>query len=558
MPADLEALRRLIAGDEGQYFDRKSLFHGPPSAKRQRDRKSVRKEIVEYVAAFANADGGTLVLGVEDDGVVTGVPYEDPVDLENLCVAPTKQLDPPQPRGEVVAIDEKRVVVFEVGPAPRAVRVVGDGYPRREGDVVVQSSEELINRLKDEGFVASPEARVADRATLADLEPELLARAAHDAGLPPDELLVARRLADRRGDELVLRRGAVWLFAKSPQAIAHPNLGVRVFRVHGTEQRTGAQRNVQDYPWIEGNLLAVLAETKRLLQTLIRSSARLHDLFFREMPEYPEAAWQEALVNALAHRDYGIESRCVEVWLYDDRLEIKSPGALLPDVNIDDLRGRKRVHASRNPRIARILTELGIMRQQGEGIPRMIEEMELSWLPPPDLEVTDREFRVVLKNAPIFEGSDEAWTHFVRQLPLDVRQKRALVAFHSGAFRSGDYQELNRVDRDTAYRELQELEQRGLVRADGATKARLYSVDKRAMRKHAPARSRVALVVARMKDAGRLTNTDVREAYGVERAEARRLLSDWTARGIVELRGERRGAHYVPGRSWPPREEDGV
>ncbi len=556
MARDLDALRRLVRGDEGQYFDRKSLFEGPPGQKRQRNRKEVRGQVAEYVAAFANADGGTLVLGVENDGTLTGCPYKSPDDVAVLCDVPTKHLTPPQPhaRGQQVALDGVTLLVFDVKPAPRAVRVSGDGFPRREGDEVHQVSEELINRLKDEGFTSSPEARLANRVTLDALDAKRIEQAIVASGIAmsPEDFLVHRRLADRREDELVLRQGAVWLFASSPSVISHPNLGVRVFRVHGTEQKVGTERNVQDYPWIEGNILAVLEQTQALLTTLIRSSAKLHDLFFREVPEYPALAWQEALVNALAHRDYAIEGACVEVWLYDDRLEIKSPGALLERVHVEDLRERKRVHESRNPRIARVLTELGIMRQQGEGIPRMIEEMELSWLRPPQLDASARDFRVTLYNEPIFQGADEHWTRFVRQLPLDVRQKRALVAFSDRAFQSGDYQELNRVDRDTAYQELQDLERRGLVHAEGVTKARRYTVDRASASPEQKTVSPLDRLVARMDEAGLITNADVRETLELDRPEARKLLSTWVATEVLEPRGERRGAHYVPGPRWPP------
>ncbi len=74
---------------------------------------------------------------------------------------------------------------------------------------------------------------------------------------------------------------------------------------------------------------------------------------------------------------------------------------------------------------------------------------------------------MVLRNEPIFEGADEGWTAAVRRLPIEVRQKRALVAFHNRPFQSGDYQKLNRVDRDQAYRELLDLENRGLLATDG-------------------------------------------------------------------------------------------
>lgn len=556
MVRDLEALRRLVCGDEGQYFDRKSLLEGAPGQKKPRKRKVVRDQVAEYVAAFANADGGTLVLGVENDGTLTGCPYQDPADVAVLCDVPLNQLTPPQrhARGQVVELDGVTLIVFDVRAASRAVRVTSDGYPRREGDEVHQFSEEIINRLKDEGFTSSPEARIANRVTLDDLDAKRIEEAILASGITTtaDEFLVRRRLADRREDELVLRQGAVWLFAASPSAIAHPNLGARVFRVHGTEQKVGAQRNVQDYPWIEGNILSVLEQTQALLTTLIRSSAKLHDLFFKEVPEYPAPAWQEALVNALAHRDYAIEGSGVEVWLYDDRLEIKSPGALVANVKVEDLRERKRVHESRNPRIARVLTELGIMRQQGEGIPRMIEEMELSWLRPPQLDASDRDFRVTLYNEPIFQGADEDWTRFVRQLPLDVRQKRALVALSDRAFQSGDYQELNRVDRDTAYQEIQDLERRGLLRAEGVTKARRYAVDRAAASAVPPPATPLDRLVARMRDAGLITNADVRETLALQRGEAKRLLATWVGSSVLEPRGERRGAHYVPGPAWPP------
>jgi ATP-dependent DNA helicase RecG len=547
--AEVAALRRLAASEEGQYFDRKSLYEGRPGEKRAREKRKVRDQVVEYVAAFANADGGTLVLGVEDDGSLTGCPHPED-EMEKILRSTEARLTPPQRAGRVVEVDGAKLLVFDVVPAPRAVMVQGDGFPRRDGDSVVQSSEEVINRIKDAGLVTSPEARVA-RAELGDLD-ELAIKRAMDAGGfggSVEDYLAARRLADRRGDVLALRQGAVWLFAKTSGAIEHPNLGVRVFRVHGAAQTTGTTRNVQDFPWIEGNLVEVLEKARDRVASLIRASSRLHDLFFKETPEYPPLAWQEALVNALAHRDYAIEGRCVEVWLYDDRLEVKSPGALLPDVRLDDLLERHRVHASRNPRIARVLTELGVMRQQGEGIPRMIEEMELSWLPIPELVATEREFRVVLRNEPVFAGTDETWTAYVRELPLEVRQKRALVVLADREFKSGEYQELNRVDRDAAYRELNDLVSRGLLRSIGDRAATRYAVTRPTLPAPRAATPEQKLR-ARMEAAGLLTNADYRDAFGVGRVAAKQALLDLVRLGVLELRGERRGAHYVPGAGW--------
>jgi ATP-dependent DNA helicase RecG len=470
---------------------------------------------------------------------------------------PETRLRPALPHGRTLTLDGHDLLVFEVVPAARAVMVVGDGFPRREGDEVILSSEESINRLKDAGLVTSPEARVAGRAAFADLDVALMLRAMEASAFegPPEAYLLQRRLADRRGDTLALRNGAVWLFAHDPAAIEHPNLGVRVFRVNGTELLTGTRRNVQDFPWIEGTLPSILERARDLIASLIRSSTKLHDLFFKETPEYPPLAWQEALVNALAHRDYAIESRCSEVYVFEDRLKVISPGGLVPPVTIEALQERRRVHASRNPRVARVLTELGIMRQHGEGIPRMIEEMELSWLPAPELRVDEGTFVVTLRNEPIFEGGDPAWTAAVRALPVGVRQKRALVAFADREFTSGDYQTLNQVDRDLAYRELQSLEEHGLLEADGATRGRRYKVKKPAVGAAGRPLTPLRRLIERMNDAGRITNSDYRDAFDVGRAEARRALAELVEREVLQLVGERRGAHYVPGPRWPPADE---
>jgi ATP-dependent DNA helicase RecG len=74
-----------------------------------------------------------------------------------------------------------------------------------------------------------------------------------------------------------------------------------------------------------------------------------HNLFCRDMPEYPTFAWQEAIVNAVAHRDYADQGREIEVWFFDNRLEVLSPGDLVAPVTLGHLQARRRIHASRNP-----------------------------------------------------------------------------------------------------------------------------------------------------------------------------------------------------------------
>lgn len=555
MPISEAKLRELIAADEGQYHDRKSLFAGPPGQKQPRDRRAVRDQIAEQVAGFANADGGVVIFGVEDDRTITGHAYSaEAVDV--MLAVPQARLVPPQPNGYRVTLGGFELLIFEVESAPRAVMVHGDGYPYRISDTTSQFSEQRINTIKDQGLVESAEARRSS-VDVAALDAALLVRAKDASGAtetPPHDYLVRRRLADRNGAGIVLREAAVFLFAHLPETIAHPNASVRVFRVAGGARLTGAQHNVQEFPRIEGNLPSVLTQARTLLETLIQRSAQLHDLFFHEMPEYPTFAWQEALVNAVAHRDYGIQGQAVEVWLYQDRLEVLSPGGLPPEVSLDELRAGNPAHASRNPRIARVLADLGVMRDQGEGIPRMFEEMESSFLPLPELDVTAGRFRVLLRKDPIFRTDDPAWPQAVRALPLSVSQKRSMVGLVDREFTNAEYCALNAVDRDTAYRDLQDLVERGFAEAIGTGAGTRYRVLREAVPTPAPATATTPIerLVARMSEAGFLTNTDYRDAFGVDRNTAKAALANLVTDGYLIREGERRGSRYRASYRWPP------
>lgn len=552
---DLEALARQ---EEGQFFDRESLWEGAPGAKRVRDRRAVRDQIAAHVAAFANADGGVLMLGVEDDGTPTGHGYPDEA-VHGFLDVPTKRLQPPQASGTTATVAGKPVIVFQVEPAPSAVMVTGDGFPYRTHDQVVQLAETAINAIKQRGFIESAEARMAQARTVADLDPALLGRAIKGAGLEgtsvEDYLVETRRLADRRGDALILREAALLLFARDTSKIDHPNASVRVFRVQGTVRRTGREHNVQELPRCEGNLVQVLEGARKLLGTVIQRSAKLHDLFFREMPEYPTLAWQEALVNAVAHRDYGIQGRSVEVWLFEDRMEVVSPGGLLPEVHLEDLQARRAVHASRNPRLARVLVELDIMREQGEGIPRIFEEMEESWLPMPELVADASSFRVILRNEPIFASSDPDWVRTVQGLSLDPRQKRTLIRFAEGELSNGDYREMNGVDRDQSYRELQHLVELGLLATTGQGKGMRYRVVRTGAAR-AAAKSPLDALKLRMREAGFVTNTDYRETFAATRRQAKDALAAWLIDRTLVVEGRGRGARYLPGPKWPPAEAE--
>lgn len=116
---------------------------------------------------------------------------------------------------------------------------------------------------------------------------------------------------------------------------------------------------------------------------------------FQIVPEYPEFAWLEGIVNAVAHREYGMSGSYIKIAMFDDRLEITSPGKLPNIVTVDNIRVTR---YSRNPRIARVLTEFGWVRELNEGVKRIFEDMEEFFLEPPVYSEPEYSVKLVLKN----------------------------------------------------------------------------------------------------------------------------------------------------------------
>jgi len=226
----------------------------------------------------------------------------------------------------------------------------------------------------------------------------------------------------------VLRQAAELLFAKNGPD--HPNAGFRLFRVVGTERKVGAEHNVEERPRFEGNLPTVLEECFSAIEGILRRPARLVGHRFRTVSEYPEFSWKEAIVNAAAHRDYNVEGRTTEIWFFDDRLEVVSPGGLLPDVNLEELLALHRIHVSRNPRTVRVLVDLGVVRDQGEGIPRMFAEMEGFFLPAPVLDPQGHLFRVTLRNTATLTADDKTFVARLGDAELTDVEFRALLEAH--------------------------------------------------------------------------------------------------------------------------------
>ncbi|MFQ5486192.1 MAG: ATP-binding protein, partial [Desulfobacterales bacterium] len=494
------------------------------------------------------ADGGLLVLGAEDDGTPTGHFYPEEAIKDFAKVGETRLKPKTKTTFQKIDIDGCELFLFHVESTPVAVMTNG-GFPYRTGDTIVRLSEEVINSQKTQNKVVSFEVTPRSEASFNDIDFYVVQEV--KASTPfrdrsNEEFLQYYGLIESKNASWIVKNATLLLFGKSPLVRWHPRAGVRVFKVAGTERSFGIKRNVIETRF-EGPLIKLANDVYKHIKVLIRKSEKLHNLFFKEMPEYPEFAWQEAIVNAIAHRDYRITSQEIEIWIFDNRMEIKSPGLLVNPITIEGLLRRKSLHASRNPLIVRVMVDYGLMREEGEGIPRMFEEMETCYLRLPDLDISDDIFKVTLWNTPIFDIGSPEWVSIIKQLPLSDKQKRILIATKDAGFTNSDYQEINKVDRDTAYREIHEMVEKGFIIHKGRGRAAKYFIV-------LPEKINIDLFTKRfptlrsfLTKRESISNAEYRNCFQLSRHAAYDELKRLVDEDYLTLEGKGRGAKYKAG-----------
>ena len=305
-------LRTILSRGEGQFVEFKSAWdRGSRPPKRLR-RRALRDKIADVVAGFANADGGLLLVGVDDDGTPTGHGYSER-DVAAFFEVPRRRLNPATDcRTASLGLDGHEILAFQVPIAPEAVMIDGNGFPYRSGTRIVREPQEVINERKQAYRRVGYEQRFCPDATVDHLDldfAESFLRETPVGDRPVLDSLQYYGLVESDGRDWRVTNAGLLLFARRPALRWHPRAGLRVFRVAGTRIEYGRRRNVTQVGRADPPLARAIVEVRESARSQVRVSERLRGLFFEDIPEYPEFAWQEALVNAVAHRDY--ESRVV-------------------------------------------------------------------------------------------------------------------------------------------------------------------------------------------------------------------------------------------------------
>lgn len=434
----LQKIQNTISAGESHFREFKSALRGAPGQKSPRPVKDICDDIAEALVAFANADGGELLIGVEDDGSVTGIPHSDS-DIQ-LILSDWKsrvQMNPDDARthlpiqmAQAVALPSGKIIFFSVTKGTRQIFQLTSGRCVRRRDKATEPAN--VNQMLFEAQEAESRAfdqQFVDGAAIADLDVARVSAVATQylTGMTPEFYIQQVGLGEFGMGGLRLRRAAILLFAKDVIRW-HPRSQIRVLKVSGTELKSGDQYNVSSDEPRTGNIFELLTTSWELLRPFLTTKTQFgSDARFDQQYLFPEQACREALINAIAHRAYNIMNP-IEVFIYDDRIEIRSPGALLSTVTVQGLEQLQGVHESRNPLIARVLRESKFMRELGEGMKRIFESMEQRDIEKPKLYSNTNSFSITLQNRTIYSHQQELWLSVFKDYQLTPLQKRIVVA----------------------------------------------------------------------------------------------------------------------------------
>ena len=440
--------------------------------------QATEQQLATTFTAMANARGGMVMLGL-------GGLRDVPAALEKVKRA-CSTCEPPLPElsTEIVDVDgNKHLRIFIPAGLPDVYSADGRYWVRQGKRNRALSGKPLKQLLLERNALGDGpstfESRPAPNASMDDVDwgkvREYLKSSHQEPGTDSDNLAIQDmvQILNRMGC-LVRSEGGyqpnhacILMFGEAPHQFLPGNEMILV-RYAGTRM---SDEFLRDNP--RGTLPEQAKRAEAFLVSNMRKGSRLFGWQREEQMEYPVEAIREAVINALAHRDYSIQGEGIRVIMFSDRIEVYSPGRLPGHVTLDNIVDER---FSRNPIIVQMLVELGFIESLGYGIDRMIQLMEDANLPPPVFEETANGFKVTLRGHGenlVSDGADPSrWVH----LNLNERQVTALNYLTvNDRLTNRAYQDLcPDVSAETIRRDLAELVKRGLLLKIGDKKSTYY------------------------------------------------------------------------------------
>lgn len=528
-----------------------ALLNAIGSVEREQvDFKRQPAKLREIIPAMAMSVGGVVILGISNDRRLVGCALDQSVHDDIRRASSDVEVDV-----DVLELDVEGTQVVVVGvpevrgrlvttPNGRLLRRVGSDNKPLVGDSMARFVAGRVQSPGESEFIAAgtdPDLDLGaiNRVLVADGRDEI-----DRDGVP--RALLDLRLAERTGtsdEELRITRGAVVLFSRDPR-VEMPGARIQAIRREGIGPGPGPVRR-------RAELHGPLQELTEAAMDFVRDTTTSHEVvtgtYRTTLPEYPEAAIREAVLNALAHRDYRLVGATVDLTVWDDRLELRSPGPLPGHVTLDNIRDE---HYSTNPRMMAVLKTLRLVEEYGEGVDRMFEEMAARSMPPPSFSPSARSVTVTLWNRATLSVEAQAWLGTLTDLRLEADERRVLaIARAEGSVTPRRLRGLSDSDEGTL---LSRMASRGLLVRVGRRGGTRYLLSDE-IRIRAGSASIVAdqrrrdLLRSELERRGSLSTAEAATFLGDDdRQRTRRTLNDLCDEGAAEAVGNTSARRYRP------------
>lgn len=505
------------------------------------------RDLGPVIAAMAMTMGGIVILGLTDERSFHGAALDQKaldtirrtsaaigveVEVTELLTdrGPLVVIGVPEIRGRIVTTTDGRLL-----------RRIGSANEPLVGDALARFVAERVGKPGEEEAVATPSVLQFDLSAInrvlgADghrpISEEATTRALTDLGVAlPDVPPIGPR---------VLTAAAV-LFAEDPTAVV-PGARVQALRRDGIGPDPGPVRARAD---ITGPLQNVVEEVLAFLREHTAAREVVTGTYRTSIPEYPEAAVREAVLNALAHRDYRLTGATTDLTIWDDRLELRSPGPLPGHITPENILDE---HYSRNPRIMRVLKTLRLVEEYGEGVDRMFDAMTERLMEPPSFTTTSSSVTVTLWNRTPLSVEEQAWLGTVADITLDRAERQVLVlAREEGHATPRGLRERTMISDPGDV--LRRMVARGLLVRIGERGGSRYELSDE-VRVRAGSASILAeqrrrdLLHSELQRRGSLSTVEAATFLGADRETTRQALNELVARGLAEARGRTRARRY--------------
>ena len=366
-----------------------------------------RNSLADEIAAFANARGGVILIGVDDNREIVGIDQQE-LDRSEKTVVEICQdsIDPVLfIFTEKLRIDGKNLLRIEV-PRSLFVHKTSNGYFIRQGSSKREMPTEQLARL----FQSRSQARIIafDEQFVPNTNKDTLKRDLYERFITEgataddvEDLLLKRRLLVKEDQQNRASVAGVLMCHDKPDDYLY-NSFIQAVYYRGQQRDANYQIDAKDF---RGPLDQQIIDAMKFVYRYNAVAAR-KDIGRIDFPEYSMRAVFEAIVNAVVHRDYSKTGSKIRLFMFSDRLELYSPGALANTVTVDNLRYSQ---ATRNELLARLLSEITLdddmgkqvvrhhfLERRGEGVGIIFNESETLSGKTPIYEVFDEELRLTI------------------------------------------------------------------------------------------------------------------------------------------------------------------